>query len=142
MTDSNTALYENRYPLRLAVVDETGFPRIVSLWFQYVDGELYCATHKDAWVVKQLMRSGNIGFEIASNEPPYHGVRGTGVASIYPMGDQPLLEQLVERYLGNTESDFARWLLARQASEFIIQIKPIKESFWDYSDRMATASGL
>ena len=132
-------LETTRKPLRLAFTDGDGFPRIVSLWFQYVDGAYFCATHESAWVIEQLRARPNVGFEISSNSAPYYGVRGTATAEIYPMADDPLLENLLKRYLGTTSSDFARRLLSRSDSELIIRIQPLKQTSWDYRTRMSGA---
>ncbi|MFT5691236.1 MAG: hypothetical protein ACI92E_000562 [Oceanicoccus sp.] len=128
-----------RIPLRLAFVDSNEFPRIVSLWFQYTNDVFLCATHKDSWIVKQLKRSSKVGFEIASNSPPYQGVRGTGTVDIFPLSEGPLLEELVSRYLGDGESEFAHFLLKRKKDELVLQINPTKLSSWDYSNRMQGA---
>lgn len=132
-------LEKTRKPLRLAFTDGDGFPRIVSLWFQYVDGDYFCATHESAWVIEQLRARPKVGYEVASNTAPYHGVRGTATVDIYPMADDPLLESLLKRYLGSTTSDFARRLLGRSESELIIRIKPLKQTSWDYRTRMTGA---
>jgi hypothetical protein len=136
---SELDLDNNPIPLRLAYNDNDGFPRIVSLWYQYCDGEFLCATHKDSWVVKHIKARPEVGFEIAANKPPYFGIRGTGRVSVYPMGDQPLLDDLLSRYLGNLDSDFAKHLLRRKDSEVVLRISPIKQSSWDYSKRMKSA---
>ena len=132
-------LETTRKPLRLAFTDGDGFPRIVSLWFEYTNGEFFCATHETAWVVDQLQARPKVGYEVASNTAPYYGVRGTATVEIYPMADDPLLARLLTRYVGNTTSDFARRLLDRSESELIIRIKPLKQTSWDYRERMSGA---
>lgn len=132
-------LETTRNPLRLAFTDGDGFPRIVSLWFQYIDGEFFCATHETAWVVDQLRQRPKVGYEVASNTAPYHGVRGTATVEVYPMDEDPLLERLLQRYLGSANTDFARRLLDRSESELIIRIKPLKQTSWDYRRRMEGA---
>lgn len=128
-----------RIPLRLAFIDGNEFPRIVSLWFQYANDCFLCATHKDSWIAKQLKQHEKVGFEIASNAPPYQGVRGTGTVDIFPLNEAPLLEELVSRYLGDNESDFAQFLLKRKEDELVLRINPTKLSSWDYSDKMQGA---
>lgn len=140
-TSDNEALDldNSRIPLRLAFNDDEGFPRIVSLWYQYCDGDFLCATHEDSWIVKQIERRPEVGFEIAANEPPYFGIRGTGTVSVYPMDGGPLLDDLLGRYLGNCDSSFARFLLSRKDAELVLRITPIKQTSWDYSKRMEGA---
>ena len=73
---------------------------------------------------------------MATNEPPYSGVRGRAVASITPIGAAELLEKLATRYLGSDESPFRSWLRKRAADEVCIRIDPTWLTSWDYRDRM------
>ena len=126
------------YPIRVAVQGLDGFPRIVSLWFKYQHGRFYCVTHQSAWILRQLKVNTRVGFEIATNFPPYKGVRGVGHVELKPLQDD-LLEQLINQYLENTDSDLAQWLLSRKHNEVVIRISPDHLSSWDYSDRMEGA---
>jgi len=126
-----------RSPLRLAVVGDAGFPLICSLWFAYEEGRLLCATTRDAKVVECLRANAKCGFEIATNEPPYFGVRGQGVATVSSQGAIDLLGDLVDRYIGSRETKFAGWLLSRAADEVAIQIDIRWLTSWDYTGRMS-----
>ena len=74
-------LKEACIPLRIASPGTDGYPTICSLWFLYEDGALWSASHKNAYIVSQLQNDPNVGFEIATNEFPYRGVRGRGTAT-------------------------------------------------------------
>jgi hypothetical protein len=80
-----------------------------------------------------------MGFEIAPNEPPYHGVRGQGDAIVEPLGSKETLEELLGRYLGGVNSSLANWLLSRCDEEVLITITPTRLYTWDYRERMADA---
>lgn len=129
-------LQASRYPLRLACSGVDGYPRVLSLWYLYRDGEFCCVTHRSAKLIDYLRAAPQVGFEVAPNEPPYCGVRGTGDARIYPLGDDPVFDQLIENYLGNADSSLARWLLSRRRDEMRVQIAPRTLSSWDYRKRM------
>jgi hypothetical protein len=73
---------------------------------------------------------------VAPDAPPYHGVRGRGVATLDPARGAEVLGLLVDRYLGTRESPFARWLLARASAEVAIRIEPSSLVSWDFSARM------
>jgi nitroimidazol reductase NimA-like FMN-containing flavoprotein (pyridoxamine 5'-phosphate oxidase superfamily) len=126
-----------RGPLRLAVVDSSGFPMICSLWYRFDHGRIFCATTKGSRVVECLRENPKCGFELAPNEPPYFGVRGRGLAKTGPEGAMELLETLVDRYLGSRETKFAKWLLSRRDEEVVIGIDIQWMTSWDFRSRMS-----
>jgi hypothetical protein len=123
-------------PLRLACASASGHPRVVSLWYLWRDGALWCATSPQARVVAWLAREPRCGFEVARDVPPYQGVRGRGRAALDPVRGGEILAALVVRYLGTCETPFARWLLARADDEMAIRIEPETLASWDFSLRM------
>ena len=123
-------------PLRLAYASASGHPQLLSLWFVWRDGALWCATSARARVVAILEREPRCGFEVAPDAPPYRGVRGRADATIDSARRAEVLSVLVDRYLGTRESPFARWLLARAESEVAIRIEPSSLASWDFSARM------
>jgi nitroimidazol reductase NimA-like FMN-containing flavoprotein (pyridoxamine 5'-phosphate oxidase superfamily) len=129
-------LAETRYPLRLACVGDDGYPRVVSVWFTYLEGKLFCASHNSSHLVALLRASARVGFEVAPNDPPYYGVRGQGDATLAAEGGAQMLEQLLTRYLGGHDSPLAKWLLSRSEDEILITITPRRWFSWDYRQRM------
>lgn len=123
-------------PVRVAAQMDDGFPVIVSLWFQWDGTHLWCATHESAKLLRHLRRQPRVAFEVAPDSPPYHGVRGQALAEIGESGTgNVLLEKLLTRYLGGTESELAQWLLGRDG-EVTIRLKPVRMTSWDYRGRM------
>jgi len=129
-------LRQMRIPLRLASVTSTGWPLVISLWYLYENERFYCATQKTAKIVAHLEREPRCAFEVAADEPPYRGVRGQGKAVIIPGRGAEILSRLLERYLQDTTSTFAQWLLARGQQEVAIEIEPVALTTWDYTVRM------
>jgi nitroimidazol reductase NimA-like FMN-containing flavoprotein (pyridoxamine 5'-phosphate oxidase superfamily) len=129
-------LHQMRIPVRLAAVTQTGWPLVVSLWYLYENGRLYCATQKTAKIVTHLSRDPRCGFEVAADQPPYRGVRGQGKAHISPSRGPEILTRLLERYLGGTSSSLAKRLLARSVDEVVIEIEPLTFTTWDFTERM------
>jgi hypothetical protein len=130
---------ESRIPLRLAVNDATVCPLVLSLWFLYDDGAIWCATNARARVIGHLAREGRCGFELAGDMPPYRGVRGKGRASLHPDKGGEILERLLVRYGVGSDSRLATMLLARIDEEVAIRISPERFSSWDFSQRMKGA---
>jgi nitroimidazol reductase NimA-like FMN-containing flavoprotein (pyridoxamine 5'-phosphate oxidase superfamily) len=125
-----------RLPVRLGCASESGWPVVLSLWFVWEQGALWCASPSRARVVSYLARDSRCAFQVAGDEPPYRGVRGQARASVEPAHGPRVLRVLVERYLGESRPQFASWLMARDADEVALRIEPVRMSSWDFSDRM------
>lgn len=134
-----TFLAESRIPIRIAVQRGNGSLWLVTLWYRYRDGAFDCATWANADVVRFLRNDDRVGFEISTNDPPYMGVRGNGTASMARDEEKATLRALVERYLGDTDSSLAQWLLNDERDEVRIRIHPKELYTWDYTDRMRDA---
>lgn len=132
-------LQQCTFPLRLACVGGDGFPRVVSVWYSYDGQHLHCVSHRSSQLVGLLEKCKQVGFELAPNEPPYHGVRGQGIAQLNADADGEVLGALLQRYLGGTDSKLGNWLLSRSADEVLITIEPLRLFSWDYRERMGDA---
>jgi hypothetical protein len=89
-------LHNSTFPLRLACVADDGFPRVVSVWYGYDGQHLRCVSHRSSQLVGLLQRCDRVGFELAPNEPPYHGVRGQGIATLDSDADGVVLGYAVK----------------------------------------------
>jgi len=137
--DTEAFLAAATVPLRLSCHTPGGDLWMLSLWFRYAEDSLWCATSADADVVEYLAHDDRVAFEISTNEPPYRGLRGNGVASVTPDAEKRLLRALLERYLGGTDSALAERLLAPDREEVRIEIDPRRCYTWDFTERMAEA---
>ena len=129
-------LSEARIPMRLAANTDSGFPVVLSLWFLAEGDEILGAVHRDARIAQRLRADRRCAFEIAPNEPPYFGVRGQATATLESAGARELLERLLHRYVGTTDSKLGRFLLGRADEEFVVRLKPEWIGSWDYRERM------
>ena len=133
-------LRESRAPIRLACNGASGHPVLASLWFVPLDGELWCATQRTARVVSHLSRDPRCAFEVSVESPPYRGVRGQGVAMLHEDRGEEILRILIDRYLRDSTSRLARFLLTRVEHETAIAIEPQTLVSWDYQERMGDAA--
>jgi hypothetical protein len=133
-------LQQTRIPLRLACNGASGHPVIASLWFLPLDGAIWCATQRTASVVSLLRRDRRCSFEVAPETPPYRGVRGRGVAELHDERGAEILQLLIDRYLQDPTSQFARWLRSRARNETAIAIEPLTLLSWDFRERMGDAA--
>lgn len=129
-------LQETIIPLRLSTSTSAGWPIVLSLWYLYAEGALFCATTQQAYVVKYLRREPRCGFEIAADQPPYCGIRGRAVATIDTERGFEILERLLVRYLGNSENPLAKKLLSRTVPEVAIRLDIQSAHTWNFTNRM------
>jgi hypothetical protein len=134
-------LTERAVPIRVATRTPGGRLWMLSLWYLFRDGALWCATSASADVVAFIEDDPGVAFEVSENEPPYMGVRGSAEASLSPDEDKSLLRELIARYLGGTDSTLARRLLDADREEVRIRLEPTRTHTWDYSERMRDAVG-
>lgn len=125
-----------KVPLRLACTTLDGWPIVISLWYIYDDGMLYCATQSSAKVVQYLNREPRCGFEIASDQPPYCGIRGQALAHIDNKRGNEILERLLIRYLGGIDNPLGHKLLRRKSPEVALCLTPKQMFTWNYTRRM------
>lgn len=129
-------LEQTRVPLRLACLTRKGWPMVVSLWFLYEAGKLYCATQKSAKIVYHLQKNPRCAFEVAGDQPPYKGVRGQGEIGLNRDLGRVMLNRLIARYLRGPDTPLGKILLSRAGHEVAIEIRPIRVFAWDYTTRM------
>lgn len=130
-------LKESKVPLRLSCVTESGWPMVLSLWYVYLgDGKLHLATHQNAKVVKYLINEPRCAFEIASDTPPYCGIRGQAKATINEAKGDEILEFLMKRYLISLDTPLAKKLQNRSVAEVSIELIPMNLFSWNFEDRM------
>jgi nitroimidazol reductase NimA-like FMN-containing flavoprotein (pyridoxamine 5'-phosphate oxidase superfamily) len=122
-------------PLRLGIDTDDG-PLIVPLWFRYQEGVFWCVTHRDAFLVEAVRARPVCAIDISTNTVPYRGVRGQVSVEVVPERGAALIEHMLERYFGGTDSGLARWLLDRRDEEVGLRIAPRWLTSWDFSERM------
>ena len=143
LEEHRTFLESSQIPMRLGLVQgDAGL--IVPLWFVYEEGCLWCASHASSYLVRFLRAQASASngtacsFDVSTNDVPYRGVAGTGRVRLDREQGSRKLAQLAERYLGDLESDFARWLLSRAADEEALCVEPTSFRAWDFSRRMTS----
>ena len=123
-------------PIRIASAGRTS-PLVQSLWFLYDEDALWCASQVDSVLTRRLHADPRCGFEIAGDNPPYRGVRGSGRAELLPERAATVLPRLISRDLGDDPSPLATWLLSRVDSEVAIRISDLRVTSYDFTSRMA-----
>ena len=129
--------YEKIIPIRLSCITKNDWPLVLSLWYTIKDGKIYCATQKDAKIVKHLQNNPRCAFEISADSPPYYGWRGRGTVKLKKENADEILLILIKKYLKDPDSSLAKLLLKKRSNEISIEITPEKIYSWDYSKRMS-----
>lgn len=129
-------LVETAIPIRLATTGKRG-PLVQSLWFEFKDGAIWCATQRDSAVATRIAGNPIVGFEVSPDQPPYKGVRGSGVIEIItdPEEAGEVLRCLIRRY-GQSGTDLEKWLLSRVSTEVAFRMTNLEVVSWDFSPRM------
>jgi hypothetical protein len=123
-------------PIRLACLTIGDWPITISLWYAYMEEKFFCATQKNAAILKYLYNNSKCGFEVAGDLPPYRGVRGWGYAKLNEARGSEILHILIKKYLKDEKSQFVDFLLRRAENEIAIEIKPLSVFHYDYFNRM------
>ncbi|NHN59076.1 MULTISPECIES: pyridoxamine 5'-phosphate oxidase family protein [Halorussus] len=129
-------LEEATIPIRIACHRPDESLWMVALWYRYRNDYFECATGAKADVVSYLRNDSEVAFEVSVNQPPYRGVRGNGSVGLSPDEDKTVLRDLLERYLGGTDSELASRLLSDDREEVRIRVRPRRVYSWDYTERM------
>ena len=130
---------DTRIPIRLACITNAGSPIVVSLWYTVIDDKIFCATQKKAKIISHIKNNPMVGFEIATDSPPYRGVRGHGKVKVIDGMGKEILEILINKYLGKKISTLSEFLRTNSENETAIEITPDKIITYDYSKRMKDA---
>lgn len=131
-------LATSKIPLRIATTTGS-YPTLCSVWYMFDEprGDLLCVSHENSQLVSDLMANQKCAFEIAPNEPPYFGVRGKAMVTLSKESALETLTTIIPRYLGDTESRLAKWLIGRSDEEYVIRLRPVQMTSWDYRERMS-----
>ncbi len=126
-------------PLRIGVESRTGWPLVLSVWFVADGFELLGATRPTSALVRCLERQPRCGFEVASDRPPYAGVRGRAHVELDPAAGAQVLDRLLIRYLGSVDTPLGERLRATAADEVCFRLRPVSITSWDFRRRMASS---
>lgn len=129
-------LNQSLIPIRVSGTTKSGWPFVMSLWYVQIKDKIFLATTKTAKVVEYLSNNPKCAFEIASDIPPYCGIRGQAKAKIIESKGDQILEILLKRYLGDEDNPLAKTLSKRSVPEVAIELTPLNIYKWNFSKRM------
>jgi len=96
------ALLGSTIPARFAFTARDGSPRVVPLWFEYVDGALVFATFPGTFKLAALRDGDPAAASIDRDAFPYQGLQVRGPLAVEPTsGIVPEYASAARRYLGD-----------------------------------------
>lgn len=121
---------------RLAYIGLDGRPRVVPIWFAYIDPDLVMITGPKAEKARALQRNSAVALTIDSATPPYNVLLVDGDASLEPVeGMAPEYRPIVERYLGAAADGYLQMLLPRVKRQVRIRVRPSSWRVFDFVKR-------
>src|SRR5919204_4980486 len=70
---------------QLGFVGLDGYPRVLTVWFTYRDGEVLIATRPGEYKGRSLRANGRAALTVATSELPYLTVNAVGDATVEPL---------------------------------------------------------
>ena len=136
--ETRSFLTTRAIPIRIATSTDS-YPTLCSVWYLFDEEKDYllCVSHENSQLVSDLKANNKCAFEIAPNEAPYCGVRGKAIVTLSKEHTLATLSTLIERYLCNTDSRLAKWLIGRIYEEYVLMLTPVQMTTLDYSERMS-----
>ena len=128
-------LDRERVLMRLATVDDAGYPMVHPVWFVYEDNCLWAVVERASRKAKLLRKNSKVYFTIDRSTEPPKGVRGRGTAAL--IEDDSLALRLTQKHLlkyhGSIEDEFARGFLQSIHESVVVKVTPIYFATWDYA---------
>ena len=120
--------------LRLATIDQNGFPHIVPVWYKYTSGKFYIGTNTRTKKAKNLKKKKKVSFCVDSGirSPNIFGVMGNASARLILDKTQVLTiaKKILLGYFKTLENKSAQELL--NDTNCIIEIIPKEYTVWKY----------
>lgn len=135
-------LKAKRIPVRLSCILPNQYPLVISLWYIYEDGKIFCASGKSSKIISYLQENSRIGFEVAADSPPYCGIRGYGTAELSNDHKYTMIKRLYSKYFNNTDSELYSFLTDPNRDEMVITIAPEQIYKWNFTNRMKDSRPL
>ncbi len=103
LTDAETVsfLEEPGHLLRLATIDDDGWPRLVPIWFIHVDGEILFTPRQESVFLANLRRDPRVCASVDEDPLPYRKVTVQGeVRMVHDLGEDDVWRDLYRGIAG------------------------------------------
>ena len=129
-------LLQGAYLARLAYIGLDGRPRVVPIWYAYINGEFVMVTGPKADKVKALEANGAVAITIDSDQPPYSVLLVDGDATVEKTeGMAEEYPAIVTRYLAGAAEQYLAGMRNRVREQRRIRIVPRSWRVLDFVKR-------
>ena len=129
-------LLQGTYLARLAYIGLDGRPRVVPIWYAYLDGEFIMVTGPKADKVPALEANGAVALTIDSDKPPYSVLLVNGDATVETTeGMAAEYPDIVQRYLAGAAEAYLAGMRDRIREQRRIRVVPRSWRVLDFVKR-------
>jgi PPOX class probable F420-dependent enzyme len=119
---------------RLAYIGVNGRPKVVPIWYAYLDGDFVMITGPKADKVRAIDAHPAVALTIDSSTPPYHVLLVDGDARVEPTdGMAPEYPDIVARYLGAAKDAYLANMRVKEQRR--IRVRPKSWRVLDFQKR-------
>src|SRR5262245_41681751 len=122
-------LSHSRAFVKIATIDEDGWPMVNPAWYTYEDGNFYVVTKEKTSFCQNLMRDPRTTLLIDNPELPYKRVLVRGMAEVVDEDWHERGRQMVLHYLG--PDGFAYYDATTDLPRVTIRVKPLRITTWN-----------
>lgn len=127
---------QGAYLARLAYIGLDGRPKVVPIWYAYIDGEFIMVTGPKADKVPALEANGAVALTIDSDQPPYNVLLVDGDATVEKTdGMAEEYPAIVERYLAGAADQYLAGMRGRVREQRRIRVVPRSWRVLDFVKR-------
>ena len=120
----------------LGFVGLDGYPRVLTVWFRHLDGEILIASRPGEYKCRSLRANGRAALTVATPEPPYLTLNVVADATVETLPERERIElitSLARSYMRSELADayLERWMKGGHPGDGeLIRLRPRRYGSW------------
>ena len=120
----------------LGFVGLDGYPRVLTVWFRHLDGEILIASRPGEYKCRSLRANGRAALTVATPEPPYLTLNVVADATVETLSEREridLITSLARSYMRSALADayLERWMKGGHPGDGeLIRLRPRRYTSW------------
>jgi len=113
-----------------------GYPRVLTVWFRHLDGELLVASRPGEYKCRSIRANGHVALTVATADLPYLTITAIGDATVEALPEKERIEfvtRVARSYLGREQGDayVERWSGGGHPGDGeLIRLRPRRFTSW------------